>query len=405
MADFKYKATNASGKIQEGVINASDRRLAAAKLSQQGLRILQINSMAEGSVLLSKTEASAEIKGGEALALAFFKKLLQLCKGGMPMGDALKSLAQRSLNPSMKNLSKELYKNVSEGVTLASAMGAYPKLFEPSVIHLSEAGESTANLVPVFQNVISYLEGKKALRASVIKALAYPSFLVVMATGVVLFFLFYLMPMIQNMLSSMGGEVNLPVKILMFLGDFLIYGMPVILLITLCASLFVWNWRKKDEGKLACDRLILRLPLAGDIVRNADISRFTNLISTLFASGVNTTETFRLSEKTIKNTALKLNFTQCKTSINDGAPIAQSFKKYDLLDDDDIDILSVGERTGSMVECFFEVYHTHMETLDSQIKNATKILTSVALLGAVVIIFLVAIGIVSSVFSLSQSLN
>lgn len=92
-------------------------------------------------------------------------------------------------------------------------------------------------------------------------------------------------------------------------------------------------------------------------------------------------------------------------AINDGAPVAQSFRKYEIFDDDDIDIISVGERTGSLIECFSEIRKMHMEALDISIKVATSILTAVALITAVSIIFLVALGIVSSVFGLSQTLS
>ncbi len=406
MAEFQYKAADSSGKIDRSTISAPDRKIAAAKLASRGLRVLELKSLAQAASSSAKINAGevVKIKGGDELVLAFIKKLLQLCQGGMPMGDALKSLAGRSLNPNMKNLSKELYKSVSEGASLATAMSAYPKLFEPSIIHLSEAGESTANYVPVFRNIIQYLEGKKALRASVIKALAYPSLLCAMAFGVVLFFIFFLMPMIEGMMQNLGGEVNLAVKILMWLGDFIIYYGPIILLLIFVFSISIYKWRTYESGRLKTDKILLKLPMIGEIVKNTDISRFTNLMSTLFSSGVNTTEVFRLAEKTINNTALRARFQQCKIAINDGAPIALSFKKNSLLDDDDIDILSVGERTGSLIDSFNEIYKMRMEILESKINMATTTLTVVALVSAVLIIFLVAIGIVFSVYGLTENI-
>lgn len=402
MAEFEYRAASLSGGVERGVVSAPDRRAAAGALARRGLRALEIRAAAGARA--PEAEDAVKIRGSEKLSLAFFRKILQLCKGGMPMGDALKSLAQRSLNPQMQALSRELYRAVSEGATLSSAMVAYPKLFEPCIVHLTEAGESTANIVPVFENIVDYLEGKRTLRASVTAALVYPAILCCLAFGVVLLFLFYLMPMIEDMMANLGGEMSIPVKILIAMGDFLIYGGPILLALAALSALAVAKYRSGEEGRLKTDRILARLPLAGPIAVNADICRFGNLIATLYASGVNTTETFRLAEKTVKNSDLRLRFQMCRTAINDGAPISASFKKYGIFDDDDIDILSVGERTGSLVECFMEIKNTHMEILRARIKAATSILTGVALMTAVAIIFLVALGIVSSVFGLSQNL-
>lgn len=406
MAEFQYRATNAVGEIVKSVVVASDRRSAMARLASQGLRVIDLkgaDSASPHSLSVSE-DSKVLIKGGEELALMFFRKVLQLCRGGMPLGDALKSLAQRSLNKDMQALSRELYKAVSEGFTVASAMQAYPKIFEPCIVHLAEAGESTANIVPVFANIVEYLENKRQLRASVRAALVYPIILCTLAFGVVLMFLFYLLPMIEKMIADLGGELNMPVKILIFMGDIMIFGGPAAMAAVFLAFLALSKWRASESGRIISDKFFLKLPLFGPIILNSDVCRFTNLIATLYQSGVNTTETFRLAEKTIKNAYLRMQFQQCKLAVNDGAAVAQSFKNFGILDDDDIDILSVGERTGSLVDCFLEIRKNHDEILRQRIKTATSILTAVALLTAVVIIFLVALGIVSSVFSLSENL-
>lgn len=406
MAEFQYRATNAVGEIVKSVIAAPDRRSALAKLSSRGLRVIDLkgaDSTSSHSLSVSD-DSKVSIKGGETLALMFFRKVLQLCRGGMPLGDALKSLAQRSLNKDMQALSRELYKAVSEGSTVAIAMQAYPKIFEPCIVHLAEAGESTANIVPVFTNIVEYLENKRQLRASVRAALVYPIILCTLAFGVVLMFLFYLLPMIERMMADLGGELNTPVKILIFMGDMLIFGGPAAAVLGIIAFIALSRWRASESGRIISDKYFLRIPLFGPIIFNSDVCRFTNLIATLYDSGVNTTETLRLAEKTIKNAYLRMQFQQCKLAVNDGAAVAQSFKNFGILDDDDIDILSVGERTGSLVDCFVEIRKNHDEILRQRIKTATSVLTGVALLSAVIIIFLVALGIVSSVFGLSENL-
>lgn len=192
MAEFKYRASDESGKITEGAISAANKKIANAMLASMKLSPLSVKAVSEvDAEAKPESESNLRKAGGEKTALALVKKLQQLCgTGGMPVSDALKALSLRSLNPKVKSLSRELYKDLSEGKTLASALQKYPDTFDASMTHLVEAGESTANLGFVFDNIIEYIEERKKLRATITSALAYPIFLCLMASGVVLLFLF-----------------------------------------------------------------------------------------------------------------------------------------------------------------------------------------------------------------------
>lgn len=403
MAIFDYKVLDSAGKVSDGKLDATDKKAAATVLRKQGMTVVSLRQAAETSRGGAKGKAS-KIRGGEKIALVFFRKLYQLCKTGTPVGDALRGLSHRSLNKSLLKLSKELYKSLSEGRSLSSSIADYPEIFEKSIVHLVEAGETTANLVPVFDNIIDYLEGRRDLRKKVSAALIYPMVLFGVALAVVMLFLFVLLPQIDGMMKSLGGEMNLPVKILMAFGSFLIYGGPFILAGIVLAVLLVHMARQTPKGLLFTDRLILKAPLFGAIVKDSDVCRLSNLLSTLFSSGVNTTEAFRLTEKSLKNSDMRLRFQQCRMAVNDGMAVALAFKKFKILDDDDIDIISVGDRTGNLMECFVEIRNAHIETLGEHVKFAITVLSGVALISAFVLVFIIALGIVSAVLNLSENL-
>ena len=392
MAQFKYRASDAFGKISEGSLDAPDARSAARSLSAAGLVVLSLESAgtSEGAVDTEKLRKKA---GGEKVALALVKKLSQLCgRGGMPVGDALKSLAARSLDPKIKQLARELYADLSEGKTLAAAMRKFPDTFDASATHLVEAGESTANLGFVFDNIIAYILERRKLRAAIFSALAYPVFLCVLAAGVVMLFLFFMLPKIESMMANMGAEKNFPIR------------MTAAAAAVLCAAA-VALLRSSESGAEKCDGAMLKIPIIGGILRDADICRFANLSATLSASGVNATETFRLAEKSISNRKLRARFRLFRTAVNDGAPVSAALHKFGLLDDEDIDVVSVGERTGSLVEAFSELSAAHSETLKKRISAATTALGGAALGTAFLLVFVFASGIVLSILSLSQSIG
>ena len=405
MPNYKYKAFDSAGKISEGSIEASDRKNAAAILASMDLKPVKI-SLASDEGDADADSSALKKGGGEKASLALFKKLYQLCgSGGLPISDAVKSLSQRSLDKKIKSLCRELYKDLSEGKTLSSALEKYPDTFDACVTHLVEAGESTANLEFVFKNIIEYIERRRQLRATIIAALAYPIFLCFLASGVVLLFLFFMLPKIKSMMLNMGAEENFPIIMMELIGRLLTTGLPVVLGLAAAFLVGVKIWRKSEDGLRKSDAILLKIPALGKIAFDSDICRYSTLASTLFASGVNTTETFRLAEKSVKNADMRARFQLFRTAVNDGAPIAAALQRYGLLDSEDIDVITVGERTGSLVSAFNEISSVHSESLERRIKIMTAALGGVALGTAFLLVLTFALGIVMSIMGLSQSLS
>ena len=396
MRKFKYRAMGPGGKISAGEIEAADYKDACRKLRAMSLSPISAER-ADGADAreAEKPDDGREGPGnlgGEKTALAFLKKILQLSgSGGMPVGDALKSLAQRSLDRRTRTLCRELYKELSEGRTLADALKRYPALFDTCITHLVEAGESTANLGFVFENIISYIEARRQLRRTIISALAYPVFLCVMASGVVLLFLFFMLPRIESMMSNIGAGENGPIMLMKTIGSVL----------AIAAIKFM---RRTPEGLLITDAALLKLPVIGKIAADSDLCRFSTLASTLFASGVNTTETFRLAEKSVKNSLVRSRIQNFRIAVNDGAPISAALKKFGIIDSEDIDIVAVGERTGSLVSAFAEIGKSHTESLHRRIKFSTGALGGAALALAFALVLVFAVGIVLSILGLSHGL-
>ena len=348
MPDFKYKAIDAAGKVSTGVLSAGDKKTAAAMLASLQLNPITLKPVSESDAAMNSEVASSSENGvrkggGENVALALVKKLHQLCgSGGMPVSDALKALSQRSLDKRIKKISRELYKDLSEGKMLANALEKYPDTFDPCMTHLVEAGESTANLSFVFENIINYINARKTLRQTIISALAYPIFLCLLASAVVMLFLFFMLPKIKSMMANMGAGENLPIKMMNAIGDFIMIYAPILALIGGLLALALYFYRKTDSGKLKSDAVFLKIPLIGPMIFDSDVCRFSNLSSTLFDSGVNTTETFRLAEKSIKNSDMRNRFQQFRTAVNDGAPISAALQRFKLLGDEDLDRVDAG---------------------------------------------------------------
>ena len=428
MPQFDYKARGAGGRVSTGSLEAADRRQALQRLQQDGLRPLTVAEAQTGKgkrtntwlksiqtlqggqkSVAAKDSAAGSPRGGsprrESAGLGLLKRLLELHSSGMPVGDSIRTLSQRLSQAEQKELAAQLWRDLSEGATLAGAMARQPRYFAGSVCHVVEAGEATGHLAPILRKIVEHLEEKAAIRQKMLASMAYPAVICVVALIVVVLFLTVLLPRIQDMLSRLGGEMTWSARILIDGADFLMSYGPFFAIVAAIAGVSLSQWRRSDAGRRTTDRWALRLPLLGRIFQLSDLFQAGNLIGTLLESGINTTETLRLTERTIQNTELRERFNTARSQINEGLALAQAFKRNAFMPDLALDILPVGENTGHLGPGMEEVTRSFRNDLTRRLGQLTTLVSSGALLGAFILVALIAIGIITSVMGLSQSLS
>jgi len=420
MAKFKYVAINSKGKTLPGEIAASDAKEARQKIRQKGLTPLQIKSLSGGDSekaprkqkkpVKSKKKISAESKKGvrgkgEKVGLEFLKRLLELHSSGMPVADAVKLLNQRLSDPGQKEIAGVLWKELAEGKTLSRAMRNLPEFFSESSSFVIEAGEATGNVSPILKKIISHLEEKRQIRSKVLGSMAYPVFVGLIAFGVVLFFLFFLLPQIEEMLASLGGELNLMARVLINGSNWVLAVGPFVLIGLLIASGTIIQWSKTEKGGMTFDQTMLKLPLFGNIIYLSEMFQLASLLSTLIWSGIGLTENLRLCEKTIRNRHIRSRFRSARALVNEGKSLPEALRKFKLMPLMQLDILEVGEKTGNLGNSMEDSSQSFRDQLTKKIKTMTTLVSGGALGFAFSLVALVAISIVSSIFQVSKSIS
>ena len=425
MAVYLYKARSGTGSVVSGKVEASERRLAIQKLRLEGLTPITLEasptgqspiakllfqSKKLGSDLFSSTsskEAATPKSGGarESVGLIVLNRLMELHGSGLPVGDSVRILSQRISEKEQRNLLQSMWKDLSEGATLAGAMARHPRYFPTSVSYVIEAGEATGHLTPILRKIIDYLEEKRAIRKKMVASMVYPGIVCSVAVGVVILFMTVLLPRIQGMMDRLGGEMTWTARLLIDgSGAIAKYG-PFVVIALILTALFVGQWRRSDSGRRKFDRFALKMPLLGKILFYSDLFQVGNLISTLLQSGINTTETLRLTERTVKNTELQRRFNLARNQVNEGSGIAQAFQRNDFFPELAIDILAVGENTGNLAHSMNEVTRGFREELSKRLNRLITIVSTGALVGAFLLVALIAMGIVTSVFQVSSTLS
>ena len=430
MPSYSYTYRDPKGISSTQTLNAADRKQALMLLKKQGVVALKLEeSNANQSKKSSKkinffqwdgikkisansiqtgrnfTRQGSTTTKREVAGLNLLKRLYELHKSGMPIGDAIRILQNRISDKEQKTLVMGIWRDISEGLTLAKALSRRTRFFNPSVCHVIQAGEATGHLTPVLSKVIQYLEEKQTIRKKMLSSMAYPSFVSLVALLVVVLFLTVLLPQIEGMLERLGGEMTWSAQLLIDGSNWILKLGPLLILGSVILILSLSQWNRTQAGKLIIDKWSLKLPLIGKIIYYSNLYQTGNLIATLLKSGINTTETLQLTEKTIDNAHLKKQFCTAKTQINEGASLTQAFRLQNFMPDVALDILSVGEDTGELAQSMTDVAESFKESLSQRLNSLTTIVSSLALGFAFGLVTLISIGIVTSVFEVSKTLS
>lgn len=421
MPEFEYLAIDDRGRTKTGRLSGDSSKVIQQKLLNEGLRVLKLKSPSDARVVKSnvpkvttslfrKSKKGSPTKQklsakGEKVGTEFLKRLLELHGSGMPVAEAVKLLNQRLSNPEQREIASLLWRELAEGRTLSRAMRLLPNYFSESSSYIVEAGEATGNLSPILKKIISHLDEKREIRSKVVSGMSYPIFVVLVALGVVLFFLFFLLPQIEEMLDSLGGELNLMAQILINGSNLVIKVGPLILAACLVAWVFLRQWSKTDSGGQKFDQSLLKIPLFGEIFFLSELFQLSSLLSTLMWSGIGLTENLRLCEKTLKNRFLRSQFRAARGLVNEGKSLPDVLRKFRLMPLMQLDVLEVGEKTGNLGNSMEDVSSSFRESLTKRIKIMTSLVSGLALGFAFSLVAIIAISIVTSIFQVSKSIS
>ena len=404
------------GQWSRGHIQAHNRKQALSLLQQRGLKPVRMDIASNLStktknplggrwkIWPKKSPSKSSTLGAES-AQPFIENLLQLHSSGLPIADAIQLIATRVQNPRIKELANILRKHLTSGRSLAESMSQAPHVFDPNLIHLIEAGEATGNLAPILSNSLEHMEANRLVKNEIRSGLAYPSFICVMAIGIGLFTVTNLIPKLQALSEQMGGQTNGLTEFMLTLADFAVFELPILSALLIIAGFAFWQWRKNSsDGRLKSDQWLLRLPLAGSIVSHINLSKSFATLHLLLKNGISSIDAMRLSAYAINNQIMRLRFLEARSALQDGASFASAFKRTEVLPPRDLDLIGIGESTGSLLATLERLADLHGQALSKDFKKLTLIVSTCALGLAVSLVALLIFAIVVSLQGVSESI-
>ncbi len=418
MPAFKYNAKDATGLAVRGELEAPSRKIALRKLAAKRLRPISVSeALVEGAAdqesrkkrsaaqWISTLRGRDKVQLSRSVALPFMSALKELVACGIQAGDALQLMATRLNDPAQKYLAMRLWEDVRQGRSLSEAFRKQDKVFDDSMVSLIEAGEATGSLSNVLVRLVASLEDSKAIKAKLFSALAYPMFLMLIAIGLVLLFLFFLLPRIEGLLSSLGSNLPWSTKLLIGSANWtLSYGWIVAIAVVFGIVSLI-SWRKSTHGRRSFDEFILKLPGLGPFLRDLQVLRLSQVLTLLLENGITMVQSLAMTERSLTNMAMRERFAEARSKVTEGSALSSAFKATSYFDGMALDIFTVGENTGNIVPGLKQLSRQYGERVDAAIKAFLGVVSIGVLLFVFVFVGLVAMGIISAVFQLSSSLS
>jgi general secretion pathway protein F len=423
---FTYTARSASGgPPATGTLDAPSRRDALRRLQTRGLQPVSLEeatgtkparakpaarssspsgkSPSTSSTPSSKSASKSALEPTRKERLPFLESLADLVRGGLSAGEAIRLLSVRVQQPRLRSLCAILWGALSEGQTLSVALAAHPQVFDGQTVNLIAAGEATGNLRDVLDRLIAHFTEQQELRAKLIGALSYPIFVCLLAGGVILFFLFFLLPRLRGLLTSLGGELPFATKILVNLSEFTLHYGAFALIGGVIGLISFWQWRRTAAGRLASDELSLSAPIVKGYAVRSSVLNFAHTLAVLLENGITTAEALRLAEKTIANEAVRARLREATDRVLEGESLSVALGRTGIFAPLLLDRLSVSEQTGNLAPGLRDIARTCRNDLDRWLNTFTKSISAGVLVVAFSFVAFIAYAIVSAVFQVSAS--
>ena len=402
MPKFSYIAVDSQGKRIKGEVESKDRTSVAAFLAREAITIVSISEIKQQVAFLAD-QKKIKLKS----VVVFCRQLATLVKTGVPLVKGLSIISAQVENKSLREIVNSLRVSIETGRSLSEALSGFPKVFSPIFVNMVKAGEMGGALDTVLERMAGYLESADQLARKVKGALVYPSVVVTMAVGIVIFLFVAVIPSFQNMFSTLNIELPLPTRILIatshFIKSYFIYCIGIII----AGFVAIKKYAGTETGRLRFDQICLKLPLFGDLQVKVVTARFSRTLSTLVTSGISILNALEIVSKTADNMVVERALSAVKGRVSRGEKIGESLKiaGEGLFAPLVIDMITVGEETGNISPMLDKIADFYEEEVDTTISALMSLLEPLIIVFLGGLVGMIAVSLFLPILEIVKSLG
>jgi general secretion pathway protein F len=410
VAAFDYVALDAAGREQRGVLEGDSPRQVRQALRERNLLPLSVEPLRDtpgndGQVgggarrRFGGLRRGTRIGSGEVALLT--RQLATLVRAALPLEEALLAVSQQSERPAVQRVMAAVRARVVEGETLAAALGGFPRVFPEIYRATVAAGEQSGRLDTVLERLADYTESRDQLRQRVLGALLYPLVLTVMCVLIIAGLLTYVVPKVVEVFESGKTALPLLTRLLLAVSDFLRDAGPWLLLAIVLATVAFLRWVRAPAARRRVDAVLLRLPLAGRLVRGFNTARFTRTFSILTGSAVPVLDALRIAGEVVSNLPMRDAVGVAAERVREGAPIGRSLAASRLFPPMTVHLISSGESSGRLEEMLERAASNQERELDGLLTALVGLLGPLLIVGMGVFVLVIVFAMLMPIFEMN----
>jgi general secretion pathway protein F len=407
MPVYEYRGVTSGSRAKRGWIDAESLRSARQRLRADGI---YLTDLIEGKTRSGVSEWLArfhlpQLRRVPDLELALFsRQLATLISAGIPLVESLAALTEQLENQRLKSVIGRVRESVNHGASLADALGEHPYVFSELYRSMVHAGESSGALPVVLRRVGDYVESQMELRNKITNAMIYPLIMIIASIAVTGTLLIWVIPTITSLLRDLDQPLPIATLVVIGVSDFLIGWWPALAIGSVTLFLALNRLVKTERGRVAWDRLRLRLPVVGRSVRLLAISRFARTLSTLLAGGLPIVRALDIAGAVTANAVIRHSVVEAQESITRGSTIAAPLRHSGEFPPMVTHMISVGEASGELESMLAKVADTYDELVDNSLNRLTTLMGPILLVVVAGLVVLIIVSTLLPLLSLTAAL-
>lgn len=400
MPSFEWKGRDRGGRPQSGVLVADNKDAALAVLRRQ--QVVPITVKEKG-----KEIAVPKVRGGvndRTLAI-FTRQFSVMIDAGLPLVQCLQILGEQQENKAFQRIILQVREDVETGSSLANALKKHPQAFSDLFVNMVAAGEAGGILDTILQRLSTYIEKAARLKAQVKSALMYPATVIAIAIIVVYVILWKVIPVFASLFEGLGATLPLPTRVVVAASKFVGRFWWLIIMMVAAAVIAVRRYYATRQGKLVIDRIMLKTPVLGLVLRKIAVARFCRTLGTLLSAGVPVLESLEITARTSGNAVIELAILEVRKQVEEGKALADPLKTTGQFPPMVVQMISVGEATGAMDTMLAKIAEFYEEEVDVAVAGMMKLIEPIMILFLGVVIGGVVIAMYLPMFDLISKIG
>lgn len=404
---FSYQARSRDGSKMSGEMDAASVDDAVAKLRQLNAFPLKIKEIEKKATNLADIEISFKKKEKITTKdLIFFsRQMFTLTKASVPILSALDGLLTSASSPELAKVIASIKRSLDEGIDLTQALRRHPDVFPTLYVSMVTIGETTGKLPQVFEELANYLQKEQDTRQKIKSALRYPMMVMaVIGIGMVIISMFVL-PKFADMFAGFNAELPLPTRMLIAFSDFMQAYWYIVMFIPIGFWYGFKHYINTEEGRYNWHTKQLKLPLFGDLLLKGNITRFARSLAITGKAGVPMEQALRIIGPTVGNDFMEEKIRSMRDGVERGESITANMKRMDLFPGMVIQMISIGEDTGSLDEMVMEIAEYYERELDQSVETLTAAIEPIVIVFVACLVLILALGIFLPMISLMGAIG